>query len=112
MHYRKKFRCHGCNTRYAQVDSCFCTICEDGTSPDFRESPEFLDYSVHIAVLLWQADRPLSIAEIHAALGEGIRRRWTADALESLKITEIGFLPTRYKLNILPKCAHALVHTK
>ncbi|MBO0200877.1 hypothetical protein, partial [Vibrio alginolyticus] len=41
----------------------------------------------------------MSVREIHLALGDEMKREWTADALERLKvddIDEIGILPTRY----------------
>ena len=66
------------------------------TTDDFRDSPAFKDYQRKIKAILIAAKRPMSIRDIHNALGDNALIRWTADALEGLGLEEVGVLPTRY----------------
>lgn len=68
------------------------------SGPDYRERPEFREYLQSIFDVIAAADAPLSIGDLHRALGPGARREWTADALDLLGVVEIGLLPTRYRL--------------
>lgn len=68
------------------------------TSPAFHDTREFARYAVRVLNVIRDAGRPVTIREIHEALGEHANKRWTIDALEWIadSVDTIGILPTRY----------------
>jgi hypothetical protein len=69
-------------------------------SPTWLDSQEFKEYALKIALILVNSETPLCTREIHAALGDDAKPRWTADALEAVRnLGKTGVLVTRYFIN-------------
>lgn len=67
-------------------------------TPTYLDSKAFRKYAAAIDAIIHQADRSVSIADIHRQLGDKKRIEWTADAIDSLRnIEPVGILPTRYR---------------
>ena len=68
------------------------------TSPAFHDTREFATYAVAVLGVIRDAGRPVTLREIHAALGDLAKPRWTYDALEWItdSVDAVGILPTRY----------------
>ena len=61
----------------------------------YLETPAFQQYVNRVGEVI--AKRPATIGDVLRKVGRD-RIEWLADALEALKVEEIGVLPTRYKL--------------
>jgi hypothetical protein len=69
----------------------------DPEAPSYLETPEFEQFTEKVAKAFAKRKTPPTIGDIYRRIGRD-KMHWLADALEALKVEEIGVLPTRYKL--------------
>ncbi|MEO8649156.1 MAG: hypothetical protein ABI539_08325 [Acidobacteriota bacterium] len=64
----------------------------------YFDTRDFRAYMSAIEAIIFAADGPLCVREIHSILGASAKPRWTMDALEQIQTIEAcAVLPTRYR---------------